>query len=93
VQAQLAAQADEERSGRGRVIMLPTVVINADQYRGSLAAPAVLRALCAGFSEGRWGWVVGMLLLPLLARLASWILPPSACQLAATCLPPNTCLA
>ena len=50
----MAAQADEARSGRGRVILLPTVVINADQYRGSLAAPAVLRALCAGFSEGRW---------------------------------------
>ena len=29
------------------------VVINTDQYRGSLAAPAVLRALCAGFAEGR----------------------------------------
>ncbi|EFN56501.1 hypothetical protein CHLNCDRAFT_144100 [Chlorella variabilis] len=52
MEAQVAAQADEARSGRGRVILLPTVVINADQYRGSLAAPAVLRALCAGFSEG-----------------------------------------
>ncbi|KAL4447912.1 hypothetical protein ABPG75_005131 [Micractinium tetrahymenae] len=52
MQAQVAAQADAERSGRGLVILLPTVVINADQYRGSLAAPAVLRALCSGFSEG-----------------------------------------
>lgn len=29
------------------------VVINTDQYRGSLAAAAVLRAICAGFAEGR----------------------------------------
>lgn len=113
MQAQLAAQVDAEASGRGRIILLPTVrrscarapapaplrvllllscgrqrpahqtlpppllsaaappthpcrapsfqppphpqvVINSDQYRGSLAAPAVLRALCSGFSEGRW---------------------------------------
>ncbi|KAL4442405.1 hypothetical protein ABPG77_004989 [Micractinium sp. CCAP 211/92] len=52
MQAQVAAQADAERSGRGLVILLPTVVINNDQYRGLLAAPAVLRALCSGFAEG-----------------------------------------
>jgi hypothetical protein len=52
LEAQLAAQVDAEGSGRGRVIMLPTVVINYDQYRGSLTPGGVLRALCSGFSEG-----------------------------------------
>jgi hypothetical protein len=52
LEAQLAAQADAESSGRGRVIMLPTVVINAVQYRGTLRPPGVLRALCSGFVEG-----------------------------------------
>ena len=52
LEAQLAAQIDAEGSGRGRVILLPTVVINYDQYRGSLTPGGVLRALCSGFAEG-----------------------------------------
>jgi hypothetical protein len=50
--AQINAQMDAEDSGRGRVILLPTVVINYDQYRGSLTPGGVLRALCSGFPEG-----------------------------------------
>ena len=34
-----------------RVLLLPTVTINSNQYRGRLDALAVTRALCAGFSE------------------------------------------
>ena len=52
LEAQVRAQADEDATGRGRIIMLPTVVINFDQYRGSLTAAGVLRALCSGFQEG-----------------------------------------
>ncbi|KAG7667113.1 putative Vacuolar-sorting receptor 7 [Nannochloris sp. 'desiccata'] len=52
LEAQLNAQMDVEDSGRGRVILLPTVVINYDQYRGSLTPGGVLRALCSGFLEG-----------------------------------------
>lgn len=52
LEAELTAQADEGNTGRGRVIMLPTVVINYDQFRGRLDAAPVLRALCSGFSEG-----------------------------------------
>lgn len=51
LEAQLIAQTDTEGTGRGRVVLLPTVVINNDQYRGRLDAPSVLRALCSGFSE------------------------------------------
>lgn len=52
LEAQRSAQNDEAGTGRGRVIMLPTVVINSDQYRGSLTAAGVLRAVCSGFAEG-----------------------------------------
>lgn len=52
LEAQVRAQADVDSTGRGRIIMLPTVVINFDQYRGSLTAAGVLRALCSGFQEG-----------------------------------------
>ncbi|KAL4853658.1 Vacuolar-sorting receptor 1 [Chlorella vulgaris] len=52
MEAQRTKQLDEEHSGRGRVLLLPTLVINTDQYRGSLTAPAVLRALCSGYAEG-----------------------------------------
>lgn len=45
LEAQLWDQADTGATGRGRVIMLPTVVINYDQYRGSLTPAGVLRAL------------------------------------------------
>lgn len=49
---QVAAQNDVKNTGRGKVILLPTVVINFDQYRGSLTPAGVLRAICSGFSEG-----------------------------------------
>jgi hypothetical protein len=31
---------------------MPTVRVNAKQYRGTLEAPAVLRAICSGFPTG-----------------------------------------
>lgn len=34
-----------------RVLLLPTLTINTNQYRGRLDSLAVTRALCAGFSE------------------------------------------
>ena len=49
--AELRLQADQDDSGRGAVVLLPTVVINLDQYRGRLSGKDVLRALCAGFAE------------------------------------------
>ena len=52
MEAQLHQQVDDGGTGRGAIAILPTIAINSDQYRGRLDAPAVLRALCAGFSEG-----------------------------------------
>ena len=49
--AELRLQADQDDSGRGAVVLLPTVVINLNQYRGRLSGKDVLRALCAGFAE------------------------------------------
>ena len=48
---ELALQSDADDSERGEVVLLPTVGINLDQYRGRLDGTAVLRAVCAGFSE------------------------------------------
>ncbi|KFM28703.1 Vacuolar-sorting receptor 1 [Auxenochlorella protothecoides] len=45
-------RAQNERGPMGRVIMLPTLVVNTNQYRGRLNNAGVLRALCAGFAEG-----------------------------------------
>ncbi|KDD75638.1 hypothetical protein H632_c577p0, partial [Helicosporidium sp. ATCC 50920] len=45
-------EASAGADGVGRVIMLPTLAVNTNQYRGRLDAPSVLRALCAGFAEG-----------------------------------------
>ena len=49
-------QADYEAEGKdmwggARILLLPTVIINTNQYRGRLDTPSILRALCAGFSE------------------------------------------
>ncbi len=52
LEAEMAAQDDAAGTGRGRVLMQPTVAVNGRQYRGRLGGPAVLRALCAGFAEG-----------------------------------------
>eukprot|EP01024_Parvocaulis_polyphysoides_P036186 TRINITY_DN321_c0_g1_i4.p1 TRINITY_DN321_c0_g1~~TRINITY_DN321_c0_g1_i4.p1 ORF type:complete len:716 (-),score=77.99 TRINITY_DN321_c0_g1_i4:294-2441(-) len=42
---------DSSKSGRGTILLIPTVVINMDQYRGTLSSQAVLRGLCSGFQE------------------------------------------
>lgn len=34
-----------------RILLLPTITINSNQYRGRLDAISVTRALCSGFSE------------------------------------------
>ncbi|GAB4818267.1 hypothetical protein N2152v2_005313 [Parachlorella kessleri] len=52
LEAEFRAQHDSTGVGYGDVIMLPTIIINSDQYRGRLDAPSVLRALCAGYKEG-----------------------------------------
>ena len=49
--AEQAAQEGDPATGRGDVTILPTVVLNNVQYRGSLTKSAVLRALCAGFPD------------------------------------------
>ena len=51
METELRLQADQDDSGRGAIVLLPTVVINLDQYRGRLSGKDVLRALCAGFAE------------------------------------------
>ena len=51
MERELRLQADQDDSGRGAIVLLPTVVINLDQYRGRLRGKDVLRALCAGFAE------------------------------------------
>ena len=51
MERELRLQADQDDSGRGAIVLLPTVVINLDQYRGRLSGKDVLRALCAGFAE------------------------------------------
>lgn len=48
---ELKLQSDADDSGRGAVVLVPTVVINLDQYRGRLTGRDVLAALCAGFAE------------------------------------------
>ena len=35
----------------GRIVLLPTVVINDKQFRGRLDALSITKALCAGFEE------------------------------------------
>ena len=49
--AEQQAQVGDDATGRGDVTILPTVVINNAQYRGSLTANNLLRAICAGFEE------------------------------------------
>jgi len=51
LEAELGYEQDKEDSGRGAVRILPTIVINTDQYRGHLDAQAILGALCSGFKE------------------------------------------
>ena len=50
LESEMRLQADADDSGRGAIVLLPTVVINLDQYRGKLDGADVLRAVCAGFA-------------------------------------------
>ena len=51
-QAEYDAQGTESIGGTaGRVVLLPTVVINNKQYRGRLDTISITKALCAGFDE------------------------------------------
>ena len=49
-QADYAEQGNDQW-GNGKILLLPTIIVNKHQYRGRLDVPSVLRALCAGFSE------------------------------------------
>ena len=42
---------DSVGEASGRVVLLPTVVMNGKQYRGRLDVVSVTKALCAGFAE------------------------------------------
>lgn len=44
-------QQGNDQWGNGKILLLPTVIVNKHQYRGRLDTPSILRALCAGFSE------------------------------------------
>lgn len=52
IEEEIALMRDEENSNRGLVMLLPTVIVNGQQYRGHLSTNGILRALCAGFEEG-----------------------------------------
>eukprot|EP01026_Neomeris_dumetosa_P062104 TRINITY_DN58696_c0_g1_i2.p1 TRINITY_DN58696_c0_g1~~TRINITY_DN58696_c0_g1_i2.p1 ORF type:complete len:533 (+),score=66.15 TRINITY_DN58696_c0_g1_i2:57-1655(+) len=44
---------DYEDTGRGKISLIPTLVVNAkEQYRGRLDSLSVLRAICAGYKQG-----------------------------------------
>lgn len=52
LQAEYTAQGTEgPSSAAGRIVLLPTVIINDKQYRGRLDAVSITKALCAGFEE------------------------------------------
>lgn len=51
LERQLAEQLDKRETGRGVVSLLPTVVINRNQYRGRIQDNTILSTLCSGFSE------------------------------------------
>ncbi|DBB12286.1 TPA: hypothetical protein ACH3X3_006385 [Trebouxia sp. C0006] len=52
LQAEYNAQGTESIGGAaGRVVLLPTVIINNKQYRGRLDSMSITKALCAGFDE------------------------------------------
>ncbi len=51
-QAEYDAQGTESiGEAAGRVVLLPTVIINNRQYRGRLDTVSITKALCAGFDE------------------------------------------
>ncbi|KAA6422834.1 MAG: vacuolar-sorting receptor 1-like isoform 1, partial [Trebouxia sp. A1-2] len=52
LQAEYDAQGTESiGEAAGRVVLLPTVIINNKQYRGRLDSVSITKALCAGFDE------------------------------------------
>ncbi|KAL3145489.1 hypothetical protein ABBQ32_003313 [Trebouxia sp. C0010 RCD-2024] len=52
LKAELEQQGTESIGGAaGRVVLLPTVVINSRQYRGHLDAVSITKALCSAFIE------------------------------------------
>ena len=52
VQANLEAQGSQwNMHSPLKVLLLPTVTINSNQYRGRLEKLDIMRALCSGFSE------------------------------------------
>lgn len=53
MEEELSLQSDKNGSGRGAIVLLPTVVINLDQYRGRLTGKDALQAVCAGFKVGK----------------------------------------
>ena len=50
-QADLEAQGSQSQRSTLHVLLLPTVVINTNQYGGRLNVPNITRALNAGFNE------------------------------------------
>lgn len=59
-------QADFEAQGRdmwgAKILLLPTVIMNENQYRGRLDTPSIVRGLCAGFKESSEPEVPSLLL-------------------------------
>ena len=47
----MQAQGSQGLGTTQRVLLLPTVIINTNQYRGRLDGGSLTRALCAGFAE------------------------------------------
>lgn len=52
MEAERAAQTDNDGVRGGEVVLLPTVVVNGKEYRGRLDSGSILKAVCAGFAEG-----------------------------------------
>eukprot|EP01025_Chloroclados_australasicus_P019107 TRINITY_DN20291_c0_g1_i4.p1 TRINITY_DN20291_c0_g1~~TRINITY_DN20291_c0_g1_i4.p1 ORF type:complete len:659 (-),score=44.27 TRINITY_DN20291_c0_g1_i4:519-2495(-) len=51
VEETIEEMRDGSNTGRGTILLVPTVVINMDQYRGTLTSNSVLKAICSGFQE------------------------------------------
>lgn len=51
LEKQIREEMDIRDTGRGQVTLLPTIVINTNQYRGRLKNTSILQAICSGFTE------------------------------------------
>ena len=51
LEKQLQEEMDVHSTGRGQVNLMPTIVVNTNQYRGRLKNTNILSAICAGFTE------------------------------------------